>query len=376
MRTRAYGIIVSALALGVAFRCGRDEQAASQRTGAAGAAAASGSGAAPGTGTAGTPADPGATPAAPADPKAAKNLFTNVIEPAFEKQCASCHAEPRIQVPQRGPLTIFIYDSMRKLIVDGPTSSSNKLIDKMTNTAHHDGGKRCELTAAPCADVVKWRKLELGADADTGATRPGTDTGTGSPDERAAALTSVTSAGKIYGWAVNKASLTTSVALKVYLDGPLGTGTLAVSTTADKVGDDGNNTGNHAFFVQMPAAYLDGKAHPVYLYDDKDTLLTPKPETFKAWSATVAGKTYFDTKIAGMITSSCDGCHASTYAFFYPILLEKGPNEGGTAMNNVVINKPATANGTSHSGGNRCGGVSGGVCAEFQKWWDVEFPAK
>ncbi len=374
---------VAVLGLGAALSCGREEKKSSQRSATPVVAVPDPAGAGSGTPVAsgsGTPVASGSTAASvtPADPKAAKNLWNNVILPAFNKKCASCHAEPRFPVAQRGSLTIFIYDSMRKLLVDGGTPTDNKLIRKMTNLDHHDGGVQCKAAEAPCSDVVQWRKLELGADADAGAATvgSGSDSPGGPVDERPAAVARITSAGKIYGWAVNKDDLTAAVNVKVYLDGPIGTGTLAVTTPADKAGDDGNHAGNHGFFVQVPATYLTGVDRPLYLYDDKDVLLTPTPETFKAWTSGMVGKNYFDSHIAGMITSSCDGCHPSAYDYFYGILVTKGPNEGGTAMNNSVINKPATANGTAHSGGNKCGGISGGVCAEFQKWWDVEFAPK
>lgn len=318
----------------------------------------------PTTSAAGSGSDAGASPTA--DPAAeAKRFWTNTVLPAFNKECASCHAEPRFQTASRGPLSIFIYDTMRKLLADGASSTENKLVRKLTNADHHDGGQRCEIGKGVCASVSTWRILELGADAVAQNAKA-------EVDERAGAVVRVTSAGRVYGWAVDKDDLAASPKIQLYLDAPKGTGVLAAETVADKVGEDGNHPGNHAFFVQVPAAELTGVERPLYIYSG-DTLLNAEPATFKAWRPSANGRAYFDAKLAGTISSSCDGCHSASYDFFFGVLITKGPNEGGTALNNAVINKPATANGTSHTGGNRCGSVNGGVCAEFQKWWDVEF---
>ena len=69
----------------------------------------------------------------------------------------------------------------------------------------------------------------------------------------------------------------------------------------------------------------------------------------------------------------CNGCHGDsshTYEARWGTLIQPPPHLGGTATNNSLIQK---ASGNNHAGGDRCGGINGGVCAKIQAWWQAEF---
>lgn len=305
------------------------------------------------------------------DPVAAAKLWVDSVKPALERECATCHAEPRFTVPNRGPLTIFSYDAVKKMLGDGTSSTDNKMIRKPLGEDSHGGGVRCTVAEEPCSLLVQLRKLEFGADASSDDDPNISYELPADADPRLAAVASVSTGGLVMGWAVNKDDLRSKVTLRLILDGPLGTGTLVATTTADKLGDDGKHPGDHGFFVQVAAEHRTGVERDLYLYDDKDQLLTPTPLKFKAYSPTAAGRAYFDATVAPKIVQKCSNCHQASYATFYGALSVKGPNEGGTASNNNAVNKPGGV--AAHNGGNACGGINSSPCLEFQTWWTKEF---
>lgn len=305
------------------------------------------------------------------DPVAAAKLWIDTVKPALEEDCSSCHAEPRFTVPSRGPLTIFSYDSVKKMMADGTSAIDNKMMRKVLGEDTHGGGARCKVTEEPCSFLVQLHKLEFGSGDGDGATGDGDFSLPADADPRASAIVSVSTGGLVIGWAVDKQNLRNTVGIKLVLDAKIGTGTVIATTVAEKLGDDGKHPGDHGFFVQVPEQYRTGVERDLYIYDDKDQLLSPTPFKFKAYAPTAAGRAFFNSTVAPKIEAKCANCHQATYETFYAALSGKGPNEGGTASNNNAVNKPGGVE--SHNGGNRCGGINGSPCAEFQQWWPLEF---
>lgn len=207
----------------------------------------------------------------------------------------------------------------------------------------------------------------------------GTDTNgatdSGPMDARRAALTEVTSGGDVRGWAVNKDDLDRSVVVTIYLDQPQDRGgTLAITTTASRNGADGNHPGGHSFLATLGSTFCTGGWRDAYIYGD-NVLLSADPEKVRCFWYTDAGRAFFDANVLAKLNGcKASGCHQDiSYDRYFPSFLGHGPNEGGTARDNSLINRPALANGYTHSGGNRCGGLDGSPCAEFQQWWAVEF---
>jgi hypothetical protein len=265
----------------------------------------------------------------------------------------------------RGPLTIFSYDRMRLLLVDGTGAQRNALFDKISGAADHGGGNRCAagLASSPCKEVAQWWDAEIGGGSGGGAAVRGK-------------ITQVTALGKVFGWAADPADTTAALAVKLYVDGPAGAGGTEVATvTADFEGADGNTPGAHAFTFQLPDSLRDKKAHDLYAYAMLDGELEQLGSTafaFTAFAFSQAGRDFFEANVRSQL-GGCTGCHTVSYEQQFYSLLVPSPAAGGTAANNQLVNKPAQANGTTHGGGSRCGGVNAGVCAQIQAWWRVEF---
>jgi len=67
----------------------------------------------------------------------------------------------------------------------------------------------------------------------------------------------------IGGWAYDSDSPSSHISIEVYKDGPYGTGTLSITTTANEFRSD---VGGYAFGIDTPANLKDGYAHNVYIY--------------------------------------------------------------------------------------------------------------
>lgn len=212
----------------------------------------------------------------------------------------------------------------------------------------------------PCAPAGD----DGGGDADTGIT--------GNEDPRRGAVEQVTSGGRVYGWAVDKTDLKRILEVEIVLGGLKSAGGIvAARTTANKATTDGNHAGYHGFFIDIPASYRTGAEFPLFVYADGNPV-NDEPATFRAFKGSTEGKAFFDAEVAPKMTV-CTECHTVSYDQFFPSFLGTGPNEGGTATNNSLINKPANQNGASHAGGNRCGSLAGSPCKEMQAWWQAEF---
>lgn len=296
-------------------------------------------------------------------PASGLTFFEQSVLPVFQAQCVSCHADPRMPVDIRGPLSIYSYNLMKAKLV-GSGSKDNDLLGKLTNKISHDGGDRCggNLTASPCKEIVQWWVTEKGEDPDVGAD--------GGPVGR---VFEVTSLGKIIGWAYDPDDTSKQIRVAFYIDGPTGTGTKIGETTANRSGADNNTPGDHAYLFDVPTQYRDKKKHTLHAYaviDGKETMLGTAPYEFISYAFSEAGRTFYNQNVLNA-ANGCNGCHVVSYEQHFYALVSPAPNAGGTATNNVLINKAGVRNGTAHGGGNRCG--SGQPCNVFQQWWQVEF---
>ncbi|RYZ51985.1 MAG: hypothetical protein EOP07_20355, partial [Proteobacteria bacterium] len=72
--------------------------------------------------------------------------------------------------------------------------------------------------------------------------------------------------GQVSGWAGDKNNTDGYLEVKFYADGDNKTGTFVASTKANLVGSDGGVDGDHAFIMEIPAAFKDGKTRKIYAY--------------------------------------------------------------------------------------------------------------
>lgn len=275
--------------------------------------------------------------------------FEETIFPLFTAQCASCHADPRMNPPQRGPLTIFSYVNMRAMLEDGGSASDNRLSRKVRNVDVHGGGNRCSAgpTGTPCKELMEWWRLEFGADSGF--------------DGR---VTSVSVSGDVFGYAVDTRDEKLTVTARLFVDGKL-----SIETPASVAGADGNYAGDHAFRVVLPVAARDGKEHTLQVY--VGDVPVGAPVKYTAYAPKDAGRAYFTSTVAPALNGRCGSCHVVQYEVQYGALLAPAPSKGGTATANTLIDYAAGGNG--HPGGNVCGGKNGSPCSLFQTWWNMEF---
>ena len=296
--------------------------------------------------------------------KAGLAFFEQKVLPVLQAKCVSCHADPRQPAEIRGPLSVYSYNMMKAKLIIGTSSVDNDLISKITNKVSHDGGDRCggNMATSPCKEIAAWRIAELGEDE-----------GSEPANGIAGRIFEVTPLGKIIGWAFNPDDTALTLSVNFYIDGASGLGTKLGPFVANKSGADNNSTGNHAFLVDVPVQFRDKKKHTLHAYaivDGKDVMLGTLPYEFTAYAPSDAGRAFYNANVANTVTG-CAGCHALSYDQHFYALVSPAPSQGGTATNNVLINKAGIRNGTAHGGGNRCAG--GNPCTVFQQWWDREF---
>jgi len=187
-------------------------------------------------------------------------------------------------------------------------------------------------------------------------------------------ITTLSALGLVTGWAVDAEELTESIEVSFYIGDDEG-GTLIGQTQANLSGFDNSHEGNHRFEFPLPEAYRDGTQQKLYILMKaaaQQGPLTPKPETYTAYSPSVAGQNFYQSQILPTL-NNCQGCHPNevTYDNHFRLMLDKSPANGGTASNNRLILKAFGQ--LNHGGGNRCGGINNGACNQFQQWWNLEF---
>ena len=303
----------------------------------------------------------------PLDP-ANEAFFFNTVTKAFDRSCASCHAEPRFKPATPGPLSIFAYQKMRGMLLTGVSEQSNSLMDKIRGIASHGGGNRCVngFTDSPCSEIGQWFKMELKSNPKA-LKSPGAAGVSG-------ALTSYSTAGKISGYAVNTSNTTQSLSVKFYLNGAAGVGTALGTVMANLPGSGGGFTGNNSFSYDLPTSAADGNSKDLYLYallDGAEKALPGNPYKVTAYTPKQAGRDYYEATLRPLLQSSCANCHVIGYSQHYVSLISPTPAAGGTALLNEMINRPSGS--VSHPGGNVCGGKNGGLCVQIQQWWAREF---
>ena len=314
----------------------------------------------------GDPVPPGGTVGGPS-PTAfnGEEYFLKNVEPVFQEKCGACHAPPRKMPATPAPLSIFAYERMIALLSNGASSGDNDLVNKMRARTAHGGGDMCQagIEATPCLEVVNWWKKQLGA---------------GRGDFKTVGeLKAVSDTGTVGGWAQDAAAGSTVLQIKLYVDAPSGQSQPVATITANK---SGYGYEGHAFGDPLPPTAIDGKPHKVYGYaivNNAEVPLIGSPLTYTAYKGSANGQQFFDANVKNAWINACGGCHggagAATYDQKFGQLLSPSKARGGTASNNVLVQKGAAL--ISHSGGNACGGANAGVCAQFQQWWTMEFGA-
>jgi hypothetical protein len=308
---------------------------------------------------------PGQTPSNPAG-LTGEQAFTTRVLPVYRQMCISCHADPRQPAEVRAPLSIYSYQSMKAFLDIGAAPEDNKLWNLVRNFEPHTGGDRCKdgKTQSPCKEMIDWWIVEKGPPP-AGAGQVGR-------------ITDVTSLGRVYGYAFDPQNSAVFVQVNFYIDGPKGTGTSIGSTMANKPGDDGNQPGDHSFSLDLPEAYRNGKAREIFAYaliGNEEKAISSVGYKYTAYSFTQAGRDFYNANVQGRM-GGCGGCHTISYEQQFYSMIAPSPAKGGTATNNQLINKAAQTNGASHGGGQSCGNPNASPCAEFQRWWQVEFGAQ
>jgi mono/diheme cytochrome c family protein len=291
----------------------------------------------------------------------------NVRDAVFNQACIRCHVGPRVAANPRGPESIYVYKVMRAKLIEGDGPTTNSLIGKMVNVSKHSGGDLCPggLTDAPCKAVLDWYEQEFGAiENRAGLTKP-------QPSNNR--LNSITELGRVNGWAINPANISEYLKVRIYVDGNNASGKTPIEAMANVDAFDGGADGAHAFAVDLPAMYLDGKKHMAYVYmviGANEAPVEGSPKEFTAYTQNLTtGKPFYDQNLQSAMTGSCGNCHNPTYITQWAALLSPPPSNGGTRDNNRLVLK--ASGGLNHRGGNLCGG--GGLCDNIRLWWDREF---
>lgn len=307
----------------------------------------------------GTPA-PGtsASKTAPTADQLAKSttFFTNNIIPLVKGlPCSDCHNAPRLLKDPtiNGGVGVQEHNVMFALLKDGVGANNNKLINKLLNVVPHKGGKVCaDESAQPCGKIKEWYKAVFG----DGVLALGK-------------IESINREGSISGWVGSIDAIATTYEVKMFLDGPKGTGTALAPVPANQAGFDNGLDGNHAFGFKIPDAMIDAKAHKLYAYtthNGADVELAGSPfdyQAFKPKTAAVA------TSFAQVNFNGCNGaCHTFTYETRWGTLLGNGSDGTWTATSNSLYDKVSGKLG--HGGPALPGGVN---LTALQAWWTQEF---
>ena len=286
--------------------------------------------------------------------------FYDTLVPLLQSRCNSCHALPRdVTSGLPAPLTLFDYNSMKQAISSGPSATNNKMYNNARGVPPHNNGDFCfndnNGSVTPCKEIRNWVLMEYPLFTDGYAGR----------------VSYITILGRVRGWALDTADMNAVLDVLVYVDGPVGTGTLIGTYPANGVGN-GVESG-HVFEFDLPNNFRDGRPHSLYIYAvsaEPANILPNMPKTYTAFSGSPDGMTHFTNNLQGQLANRCGNCHNWTYESSFYSLVNPSPLANGTAASNELINKAA---GQGHGGGNICGNRNASPCSEMQQWWNIEF---
>ena len=325
------------------------------------------------------------------------------VKPGFDAACSSCHyAQPPGAKPSAtvGPMSIYIVTDMLKWL-DDPSADGSSLLKKVSGNLPHVGGNQCTINPNICAAISEWHKRLVNANkiaanrvAAAAGTSPadqqagqsktpegGTGSGGGGPSayKGFGDVNALSLLGRVIGFAVNPAAPTDTVDFAIFAGGDNLTGTQIARGAASLPGFDYDYPGDHRFEATIPTTYRNGKRQVISVYavvNGSFILLNPNATVYFGYTPTDAGKAYYETNVMPLLNASCNGCHNGSinYETNFGWLMSPGKHEGATRANNKMLNKPGTANGTGHGGGNRCNNdINSGLCARIQQWWTIEF---
>lgn len=291
---------------------------------------------------------------------AGKNFFISKVNPQLQKTCVTCHAEPRIQVEQRGPLTIFNYEKMVSKVNKAEWRES-ELFAILNDETHGGNYYKSETEVIPL--VLQWREIQFGfvANKDTDAT--------GTSGIATFKLVDVSGAGSVSGYAKHPTDSSQILEVSLYLDGD--------NTTGKLLGKAPANLAAKLFRFTLDAATRDGCQHKISAYANVDGTLKQlegSPLDFRAYKPTATAE-WNATKAAFDASCSASNCHGNgsvdsrTQAGLFNMMMDPNPGKGTTAEKSQLYLK--ASGGVTHFGGNRCGG-GGGPCQQIAAWFNKE----
>jgi hypothetical protein len=180
--------------------------------------------------------------------------------------------------------------------------------------------------------------------------------------------------GEISGNAYDSSNSSIVVTVEIYINGPMGSGTLLSSVSANQTLVSGGVA--NGFTYTPAAAYIDSTPRKLYAYMSEPGGSAPvliggaSVDYFAGPDAN--GVAYFNANLSSTLGSKCVACHQSEWSNYYNARGELGdpsPISGGTATTNTLYLK--ASGGLNHSGGNQCAGNS--ICQDIAAWWAKDF---
>jgi hypothetical protein len=179
--------------------------------------------------------------------------------------------------------------------------------------------------------------------------------------------------GEISGWAVNKDSIKSYLSLSLYLDGDNKTGKKLGITQANLIGPDDNNGNEHAFYFEVPAQFIDGRSHKLYIYainQDSEIILNsavPYTLTFYAPKGGAAEMAF--NKIG---FNRCARCHDFNYnPLWRELVINSKSSKPWAADANYLYDRfRAKHQSGQHKGYTIC---TDNTCDLIKDWWRAEF---
>lgn len=290
--------------------------------------------------------------------KSGEEFYKTKVLKEINKSCILCHTSIVNNPIIQAPLSIISYTQSLALLKSGNSKNNNKFYNKASNKVSHTGGNQCASGSATVCDLVmQWWMIETGQ--------------TASAKDVSGEITSISSSGKVYGWAgVPNSNEIVDVEFSI-------AGQFIGDTTANKAGYNGGLSGNRAFEFNIPQAFKDGKIYSLVanlIYENSEVKLLNSPQNFSIYEASPDAIIYFNQTLAPLLNQKCSRCHVISQDQFFNSLITPKPNANGSATNNEFVRMPlGNYNGKSHPGGNICGTIGSSPCKEIVQWWNLEF---